>query len=182
MSRIGKQPIPIPNNIEVQIEGQEVLLKGPKGEQKLKLTKEIKLQKKESEIVLSLAVNTRKARALWGLWRTLFNNAILGLMDGFKKELEIIGIGFKGEIKGENLVLNLGFSHPVEYKIPKGVIIEVSKGIISVEGIDKQKVGQVAAEIRGLKKPEPYKGKGIRYLGERVKLKPGKAGKAVSGK
>lgn len=182
MSRIGKQPISIPNNIEVSVTGQKVVIKGPKGEQELEVDRQLKVEKKDSALIVSLAAKTVKANALWGLWRTLLQNAVAGVDQGFKKELEIVGIGFKGEVKGENLILQLGFSHLVEYKIPAGVSIEVNKNIILVKGIDKQKVGQAAAEIRNLKKPEPYKGKGIRYVGEIVKLKPGKAGKAVGGK
>lgn len=179
MSRIGKQPIIIPENVEVKIEGQDVTIKGPKGELLRKLPPEIGVAIEKGKLQVGVATETKSAQALWGLWRTLLNNAILGVSQGFKKELEIVGIGFRGEIKGESLVLQLGFSHPVNYKIPPMVKIEVNKNIILVEGIDKQGVGQVAAEIRSLKKPEPYKGKGIRYLGEEIKLKPGKAGKAV---
>ena len=175
MSRIGKKPIKIPENIEVKIEPNQVLIKGPKGEISQKVPQEILVEKKENEIILSPQRKSKRTAALWGLTRALLQNHVKGVIDGFEKKLEIKGIGYKASLEKEKtLCLNVGFSHPVNLEIPEGLKISVEKNIITVWGIDKQRVGEFAAKIRRVRKPEPYKGKGIRYLEEKVRLKEGK--------
>mgnify|MGYP000657492114 CR=1 FL=1 len=169
MSRIGKQPINIPDGVEVSLDGSFLLVKGPMGELKEKMLKNVKVEVKDKEIVVTCADS-----ALWGLWRSLICNMITGVSEGFEKSLEIVGVGYKAEIKEGKLMMQLGFSHPVELLIPKGLEVGIDQMIIKVSGIHKQAVGQFAAEIRAKKKPEPYKGKGIRYVGEIVKIKAGK--------
>lgn len=182
MSKIGKKPIVIPEGVEVRIDGQTVVVRGPKGELSRKLEQGVKAEMVGGEIVVSAVSPSKTARQLWGLNRTLIKNMIDGVTDGFKKELELVGIGYRTEKKGEDLVLSLGFSHPVNFKAPEGINLEVAdKTKITVSGIDKQLVGQTAAQIRGLRPPEPYKGKGIKYADEVIKKKPGKAGKVGTG-
>jgi len=181
MSKIGKQPIAIPNGIDVKIDGSLVVIKGPKGELKRELVREIKaeVEVKDKQIEVTIARTSKRSAALWGLMRTLLANMMEGVKNGFEKKLEIEGIGYKAVMRGKDLTLSLGFSHPVEFKAPPGIDLKVEKNVITVSGIDKELVGQAAANIRKLKKPEPYKGKGIRYQGEVVKRKAGK--KAVKG-
>ncbi len=174
MSRIGKKPVEIPKGVSVEIKDDEIIVKGEKGELKKKIPPEIKVEIKEGKIFFSPKIETKKTKALWGLIRSLVSNLIKGVTEGFEKKLEIEGLGYKAEIKGKDLILYLGFARPIEFKIPEGVKITVEKNIISVFGIDKELVGQTAAEIRKIKEPDAYKGKGIRYLGEKIKLKPGK--------
>ncbi|MFH1460983.1 MAG: 50S ribosomal protein L6 [Patescibacteria group bacterium] len=174
MSRIGRNPINIPEGVEVKIKEQEVIAKGPKGELIREIPREIKAEIKEQKIIISLLKKTKKSIALWGLWRALINNMIEGVAQGFEKQLEIQGIGYRAALQGNKLVLNIGLSHPIEIEAPVGIEFKVEKNIIMVSGIDKQLVGQIAAEIRAQRKPEPYKGKGIRYLGEEVRRKAGK--------
>jgi large subunit ribosomal protein L6 len=178
MSKIGKQPINIPAGVEIKIDGRFVIAKGPKGELKREVPKEIKVEIKEKEIIVSPGLETKRTNALWGLTRALIFNLVKGVSDGFGKRLEIQGVGYKAVLQGSKLVLSLGFSHPVEIEEAEGVKFAVEKNIIVITGPDKEKVGQVAASIRALKKPEPYKGKGIRYVGEIVRRKAGK--KAVA--
>ncbi len=179
MSKIGKQPILIPEGVIVNIDGDLIMVKGPKGELKRQLVREIKAELTGKELLVSVVKQTKHSAALWGLYRMLIANMVEGVKNGFEKKLEIEGIGFKVALQGNNLVLNLGFSHPVEFKAVPGVTFKVEKNIISVSGVDKETVGQTAANIRKIKKPEPYKGKGIHYLGELIKRKAGK--KAVKG-
>lgn len=174
MSRIGKKPIIIPEVVEITLDRSNVKVKGPLGELSLDIHHKIKIEQNEREIIVKPLSQDKLARSLHGLTRMLISNAVVGVTIGFKKQLEIKGVGYKAQLKDEAVELNLGFSHPVEYKIPSGIKIEIVKHIITVSGIDKQAVGQVAAEIRRLKLPEPYKGKGIRYLGEEVRRKAGK--------
>jgi large subunit ribosomal protein L6 len=174
MSRIGKKPIEIPKGIEVKIEGDLVKIKGPKGELSQKIRPEIKVEIKEEKIFVSPQIETKKTKAFWGLTRTLLANNVKGVIEGYEKKLQIEGLGYKAEIEGENLILRAGFSHPVKIKAPSGIKFSVDKNIITISGINKELVGQVAAKIRKVRPPEPYKGKGIRYLGETIKLKPGK--------
>ena len=174
MSRIGKQPIKIPQGVEVKIDGNLVMVKGPKGELKREINREIKIEDKNSQLVLSVAHQTKKSAALWGLNRALIANMIDGAESGFEKKLELGGVGFKVALQGQDLNLSLGFSHPVIFKAVSGINFKVEKNVITVSGVDKELVGQAAANIRALKKPEPYKGKGIRYQGEIIKLKAGK--------
>jgi large subunit ribosomal protein L6 len=179
MSKIGKQPIPIKENVEITQRGQDIVIKGPKGELSCSLPSQIKVEKKENELMVRRQDDSILARSLHGTWRALLQNAIEGVTEGFRKELELVGLGYRAEVKENNLVLQVGFSHPVEIKIPPEVKVEVEKTTITVEGIDKQKVGEIAAIIRRVRPPEPYKGTGIRYLGEVVRRKPGKAAKAL---
>ena len=182
MSKIGKKPIVISEGVEVGIDRQTVIVKGPKGELSRKLEPGIKAELVNNEIIVSAVSTSKTARQLWGLNRTLIKNMIDGVTEGFKKELELVGIGYRAEKKGEGISLALGFSHPVEFKTPEGITLEVAdKTKITVSGIDKQLVGQTAARIRSLRPPEPYKGKGIKYTDEVIKKKPGKAGKVGTG-
>ena len=174
MSKIGKQPIKIPAGVEVEINGRFVIVKGPKGELKRELPKEIKVEVRENEVIVSPDLPGKKVNALWGLARAIIVNLVQGVSDGFEKKLEIQGVGYKASLQGKKLILNLGFSQPVEVEVPEGIGIAVEKNILSVSGIDKVLVGQIAANIRAFRKPEPYKGKGIRYVGEIVRRKAGK--------
>ncbi len=182
MSKIGKKPISIPEGVKVSVSGQTVKVKGPKGELSRKLEQGIKAEVLGGEVVVKAVSASKSARQLWGLNRTLIKNMIEGVTGGFKKDLELVGIGYRVEKKGEGISLSLGFSHPVEFKPPEGVNLEVSdRTKITVSGIDKQLVGQTAAQIRSLRPPEPYKGKGIKYADEVIRKKPGKAGKVGVG-
>ncbi|HPJ80153.1 MAG TPA: 50S ribosomal protein L6 [Candidatus Portnoybacteria bacterium] len=178
MSRIGKQPIVIPLGVEVRVDGDLIIVKGKKGELAQKLVPEIKVEIKDKVIVIQESQKTKKSSALWGTFRALINNMIQGVHDGFQKKLVIEGIGYKVALNGNKLILSLGFSHPVEIEAPKGIEFKIEKNTIIVSGADKQVVGQAAANIRIQKKPEPYKGKGIRYDNEIIRRKDGK--KAVS--
>ncbi|MBZ9578418.1 50S ribosomal protein L6 [Patescibacteria group bacterium] len=174
MSRIGKKPIEIPKEVEVKISGNLVTIKGPKGEQCLKIRPEIKVEIKEGKIFVSPQIETKKTRAFWGLTRSLLANNVKGVITGYEKKLVIEGLGFKAVLEGEELVLRVGFTHPVKIKTPKGIKFSVDKNVITVSGINKELVGQITAKIRKVRPPEPYKGKGIKYLGEVIKRKPGK--------
>ncbi|MDP2741358.1 MAG: 50S ribosomal protein L6 [bacterium] len=176
MSRIGKKSIEIPENVKVEIEGQNLKVLGPKGELKIELLREIKVEIKDNEILVSPQKESpsKKARGLWGLYRALIFNMVFGVSQGFEKKLEIEGIGYKAIVDGENLVLNVGFTNPVRISKPEGINFLVEKNILTVSGIDKEKVGQIAAIIRKVRKAEPYKGKGIKYQGEKIRRKEGK--------
>jgi large subunit ribosomal protein L6 len=178
MSRIGKKPIQIPESVEVKIEGDLIMVKGPKGESKNQIRPEIKMEAKDKQIEFNPQVFHKGIPALWGTYRSLIFNMIEGVTKGFEKALEIEGVGYRASLEGRDLVLNLGYSQPIKIKAPQGIEFKVEKNIITVSGIDKQLVGQVAAEIRSARKPEPYKGKGIRYRGEIIRRKAGK--KAVA--
>ncbi len=179
MSRIGKAPITVPSGVEVQIQGRQVAVKGPKGELDIEVPVDITVRQDSDEILVERSDDERRNRALHGLTRSLINNMVLGVSEGFSKELEIVGVGYRAAAKGSNaLELQLGFSHPVNVEAPAGITFDVPEPTrIIVSGIDKQVVGQVAADIRSYRKPEPYKGKGVRYLGEHVARKAGKAAK-----
>jgi len=184
MSRIGKKPITIPKGVEVGVRDNMITVKGPKGSLDLVFNSKILVEKKKGEILVSPLKPDQKqkeTKALWGLTRNLINNNVIGVNKGFKKELEIQGVGYRANVQGQKVILELGFSHSIEYEIPEGIEVKVERNIISVSGIDKQKVGQVAADIRSFRKPEPYKGKGIRYLGEQVRRKVGKKAVAEEG-
>lgn len=178
MSRIGKQPINLPDNVEVTIDKAVIRVKGPKAELIHSLPPGIQIELKDRQILLSSLKQTKKNKALWGLHRMMLANLIKGVQDGFEKKLQIEGIGYRASVDNAQLILALGFSHPVVVKAPAGISFKVEKNIISISGADKQLVGQVAAIIRSKKKPEPYKGKGIRYIDEKVRRKAGK--KAVA--
>lgn len=178
MSKIGKKPIEIPQGVTVAVEAPMVIIKGPKGELSFKVPKEIEVKASEKQILILPIGKSKKVPALWGTTRAILANMAIGVEKGFEKKLEVEGVGFKAQVQGDDLVLNLGFSHQVIFKTPKGVKVSVEKNTITVSGISLEMVGQTAANIRALKKPEPYKGKGIRYAGEIIRRK---AGKKVAG-
>lgn len=179
MSRIGKQPVAVPAGVEITIDGQHVMVKGSKGELSHVFLPEVKITQDGDVLTVEKTEETRDAAARFGLSRTLLSNMVVGVSEGFTKTLEIVGVGYRAALKGEDLDLQLGYSHPVVVKAPAGISFELpSQTQIIVKGIDKQLVGQVAADIRKLRKPEPYKGKGIRYKGETVRRKLGKAASA----
>ena len=179
MSRIGKKPVVIPDGVEVKIDGQVVTAKGPLGTETVELREEVTVKVENNEIIVDIKDhNDRESRALWGLSRTLVNNAVEGVKHGFTKKLEIQGVGYRANMEGSNLNLVLGYSHPVLVTPPEGIKISVEANTkITVTGSNKQMVGDVAAEIRGKRPPEVYKGKGVRYEGEYVRRKAGKTGK-----
>ena len=175
MSRIGKKPVPVPQGVTATVTGQTVTAKGPKGELKFVVNDEVLVKLEDGQIAVEPRDETKTARSKWGMSRTQILNILQGVKDGFEKKLEITGVGYRAAMQGKNLQLALGFSHDVIYKTPEGITITVSKPTeISVTGIDKQLVGQVAAEIRDFRGPEPYKGKGVRYAGEKIVRKEGK--------
>ena len=174
MSRIGKKPISIPNGVEIKMENGSVAVKGPLGELKRSFKDDIEIKIGEKEIILSPKKEAGAMMALWGTYASHIGNMVDGVTKGFEKKLIIDGVGFKAQVEGQNLVLNLGFSHPVKVEIPEDVKVSVEKNIITVSGIDKEAVGAFSAKTRALKKPEPYKGKGIRYENEIVRRKAGK--------
>lgn len=175
MSRIGKKPVAIPSNVEVKVDGQTVTAKGPKGELSVTLVDDVTVKQNDDGIQVEPVNETKRARSMWGMSRTLVQNIFDGVTDGFSKQLEINGVGYRAQMKGKNLSLALGLSHDVEYAAPEGIKIECpSQTEITVSGIEKQVVGQVAAEIRSYRPPEPYKGKGIKYKDEYIFRKEGK--------
>ena len=178
MSRIGRKPIGIPAGVTVTVTGSKVVVKGPKGELKLELLPEVTVKVDADKVIVERKDDERDARARHGLTRQLIANMVEGVSKGFEKRLEIIGVGFKAQAKGKSVTLNLGYSHPINYKSLEGIEIQndpENKQILIITGIDKEKVGQVAADIRAFRKPEPYKGKGVRYVGEEVQRKVGMA-------
>ena len=178
MSRIGKQPIPVPSGVEVKIEGSSVSVKGPKGELSATFSDAMSIEMEDGQVVVRRPNDERQHRSLHGLTRSLIANMVTGVSEGFSKNLEIIGVGYRAALKGNDLEMQLGFSHSVLVVAEPGITFEVPAPTrITVRGIDKQRVGQVAAEIRGWRPPEPYKGKGVRYEGEYVRRKLGKAAK-----
>ncbi len=180
MSRIGRMPIALPKGVEVKVEpGNLVTVKGPKGTLTRALHPDMQIEVREGQVVVRRPSDARHHRALHGLTRALLANMVTGVSQGFRKELEIVGVGYRAELQGQKLVLSLGFSHPVEVEPPEGIAFEVDRSgrKFSVLGIDKELVGEVAAKIRAKRPPEPYKGKGIRYVGEYVRMKAGKGGK-----
>jgi large subunit ribosomal protein L6 len=175
MSRVGKYPVALPQGVTAEVKNHSVAVKGKLGNLALAIPSEIEVKVAEGKVAVSMHHESPRARVLWGTTRNNINNMIKGVTDGFKTVLEIEGVGFKAAMQGTTLVLNIGFSHEVRFTPPAGITIKAEKPtVLSITGIDKQQVGQVAAEIRGMKKPEPYKGKGIKYQGERVRRKEGK--------
>ena len=175
MSRIGKKTIAIPKGVTLTLDGQTVTVKGPKGESTWTVAEEIEIKQEGDELSLSPRVDTQRARAMWGLSRTLVANMVTGVTTGFEKSLDLVGVGYRAAMKGNALSLQLGFSHDVDIQPPAGVTFAVPKQTeIKISGSDKQAVGQIAAVIRKLRPPEPYKGKGVRYAGETVRRKEGK--------
>jgi len=179
MSRIGKKPIKLPSGVSFQIKGGVIEVKGPKGTLKMKAVDEIAIEMKDNTIFFTPKKEDLKSKALWGLTRTLVSNMIDGVVKGFEKRLEINGVGFKARVEGKKLILDVGLSHSVDIDAPEGIEFKVEKNVIIVTGIDKELVGQISAEIRRVKPPEPYKGKGIKYATEIIKKKLGK--KAAAG-
>ncbi len=179
MSRIGRLPVPIPPGVEVQVDGSRVTVRGPKGELTQEFHPDMRITVENGRVRVERPNDERRIRALHGLTRALINNMVIGVSQGYRKTLEIHGTGYRAELKGKTLVMSLGFSHPVVVEPPEGItfIVNPKANTVTVEGIDKQKVGQVAAEIRAWRPVEPYLGKGIRYAGEIVRRKAGKAGK-----
>ena len=175
MSRIGKKPVAVPNGVTASVNGQEVSVKGPKGELKHVLVDDVIAKLEDGSIEVFPREDTQNARAMWGMSRTLISNLMTGVTEGFTKKLEITGVGYRAAVQGSNLQLQLGYSHDVAFPIPKGIQVVCPKPTeIVITGIDKQQVGQVAAEIRRFRPPEPYKGKGVRYAGEFILRKEGK--------
>lgn len=179
MSRVGSQPIPIPSDVTVTINDSHVHVKGPKGELEHTLPEGVAIEEKDEELVVSVKKETSQLKALWGTNRALIANMVEGVKEGFEKKLEIHGVGYRAEVAGITLKLNVGFSHVVEIEAPEGISFAVEKNVITVSGIDKVLVGETAARIRRVRKPEPYKGKGIRYQGEYVRRKQGKKAAAA---
>lgn len=176
MSRIGKKPIGIPDKVEVKVNGTTVEVKGPKGQLSYTFAKEVKIEKVEKAINVTPANQTTSAKALWGLSRTLLSNMVTGVTTGFVKSLEFNGVGYKAAVSGSTLTLNLGYSHSIDYKLPKGIEAKVNKNVIEFHGSDKELVGFVAAQVRSYREPEPYKGKGLKYSDETIIRKAGKTG------
>ena len=175
MSRIGKKAVPIPSGVTANVEGQTVKVKGPKGALQVVLPDDVMVKMDKGEVKVDPRNETKRARAMWGTSRTLVNNLVTGVTKGYEKKLEITGVGYRAALQGKNLQISLGYSHEVLYPVPEGITIAAPKPTeIVVTGIDKQKVGQVAAEIRAFRPPEPYKGKGVKYAGEYIFRKEGK--------
>jgi len=174
MSRVGKQPIKIESGVDVKINNNEIIIKGPKGELKNPLFDVLDTKIEESQITITPKNEEKQTNAFWGLQRTLIANMIEGVSKGFEKQLELVGVGYRAKMEGTKLSIEIGFSHPVEFEAPEGIVFQADKTNITVSGIDKKLVGQMAANIRKVRKPEPYKGKGIRYKGEIVRRKVGK--------
>jgi large subunit ribosomal protein L6 len=175
MSRIGKKPVTIPSGVTANIEGRVLSVKGPKGSLTLELADEVTYELGDGAISVQPANDTKRARSFWGMQRTRIQNLILGVTEGYSKQLQITGVGYRANVQGKNLKLQLGYSHDVDFAIPEGITIATpDQTTVNISGIDKQQVGQVAAEIRRWRKPEPYKGKGIKYAGEFIFRKEGK--------
>ncbi len=182
MSRIGRLPIAVPSTVDVTIEGRQVTVKGPKGTLSRQLHPDISVDREDGNLVVTRPTEQKTHKQLHGLTRTLVNNMVVGVTDGYRKGLEITGVGYRAALNGKKLTLNLGYSHPIEIDPPEGISFELENPTrLAVVGIDKELVGQIAAKVRSTRKPEPYKGKGVRYAGEVVRRKAGKAGK-IGGK
>ena len=177
MSRIGKLPIDIPAGVTITVDSNVVNVKGPKGQLEVPRLSDVTVTQKENEIIVTRKDDEFMAKSQHGLQRTLINNAVIGVTKGYEKKLELNGVGYRVNGDGQKIEMSLGFSHPITYKAPQGITLSVEKMVITVSGIDKQAVGQIASEIRALRKPEPYKGKGIKYVEEVLRRKAGKAGK-----
>ncbi len=175
MSRIGKQPIPVPDKVTATVDGQHVSVKGPKGELSATLVDDVLVKLDNGVIEVQPRDDSKRARSMWGMSRTIVNNLVTGVTDGFTRKLEINGVGYRAQMSGKNIQLQLGLSHDVLYQVPEGIEVKCPKPTeIEISGIEKQRVGQVAAELRRLRPPEPYKGKGVKYAEERIIMKEGK--------
>lgn len=176
MSRIGKKPIPIPKDVKVDLKGDLLTVKGPKGNLQRKVDPNVQIQTDTDQIVLTVQAETKKSKSLHGLYRALVSNMVIGVSQGFERALEIVGVGYRAEMSGKTMVLHLGYSHPINYPVPEGVEAKIEKAKITLAAIDKEVLGGVAAKIRSFRPPEPYKGKGIRYAQEQIRRKAGKTG------
>jgi len=176
MSRIGKKPIAIPKGVEVRLEGDQLIVKGPKGELNISVHPDVELDIEDNSIAVSVVDETRESRSIHGLFRVLIDNMVTGVTKGFERVLEIVGVGYRAELKGRTAVFNLGYSHPINFELPEGIDAKIEKTKITLSGIDRELLGMTAAKIRSFRKPEPYKGKGIKYAGEMIRRKAGKAG------
>lgn len=175
MSRIGRTPIEIPAGVTVELNADHIVARGPKGELKVTLLQGLKVEQQDNILTVTRTVETAETQRTYGLQRTLINNIVQGVSQGYERRLEINGVGYRANVAGQVLNLSLGYSHPIEFKLPQGIEAKVEKNVIVISGADKQQVGQVAANIRALRKPEPYKGKGIKYVEEYIRRKAGKA-------
>jgi large subunit ribosomal protein L6 len=180
MSKIGQLPVTIPNGVTITLEGGVVKISGPKGVLNVNLAKDIELKIEDQKVTLSTKKEIKIARANWGTSRVLIANGVKGVTEGWAKQLELVGTGYRSEVQGNKLVLIVGYSHPITIEAPEGISFKVEKSVIHVDGIDKQLVGQIAANIRSSRPPEPYKGKGVKYVGEVIRRKAGKAAKAAA--
>ena len=181
MSKIGKLPVSIPQGVKAETAEKEVKISGPKGSLVVGLPRKIAVREKDGQLILTTERKSKQGRSNWGSTRAHIANAVKGVSEGFKKQLELVGAGFRAEVTGKTLTLLIGFSHPVKFEAPEGIMFSVEKLVITVEGVDKELVGQTAANIRAVKPPEPYKGKGIKYIDEVVRRKAGKAAKTTVG-
>ena len=179
MSRVGKVPVALPDKVELKVDGAFVSVKGPKGALDYTFTKKVKIELKDKNIVVTPVDESKESRALWGTTRAVISNMVTGVSQGFEKTLEFNGVGYKAVVKGSTLTLNLGYSHPIDYKMPEGISVGVEKNIITVKGCNKELVGFAAAKIRSFRPPEPYKGKGVKYTTEKIIRKAGKSGKSA---
>ncbi|MEA3349991.1 MAG: 50S ribosomal protein L6 [Chloroflexota bacterium] len=181
MSRVGRLPVNVPQGVDVQIKGTHVRVKGPKGQMEHTFPASMSITLKQGNVIVERPSDDRRHRSLHGTTRSLINNMVIGVTDGFQKTLEINGVGYRAELKGKNLIINVGYSHPVVIEPPEGITFEVEdrNKVVHVKGYDKARVGQVAADIRIVRPPEPYKGKGIKYKDERIRRKAGKVGKVM---
>ncbi len=181
MSKIGKQPIPLPEKVDLELVDNVAEVKGPKGSLKLQIPRGVKVSVDERVVNVSIAKITKNNMSLHGTVRAILANMVKGVVDGWQKQLELVGTGYRAEVQGNTLVLTVGYINPVKMLAPEGIVFTVEKNIITVSGTNKEVVGEIAAKIRAVRPPEPYQGKGIRYLGEEVRKKPGKAAKAAAG-
>ncbi|MBW1998383.1 MAG: 50S ribosomal protein L6 [Deltaproteobacteria bacterium] len=176
MSRIGKRPIPIPKDVTVEIKEDLLLVKGPKGELRKKIHPSIKVGREDDQLIVTVNGDTRKSHALHGLFRALIANMVTGVSQGFRRELEIVGVGYRAEVSGKKATFHLGYSHPIVFELPDGIDAKIEKTKITLSGIDKELLGRTAAKIRNFRAPEPYKGKGVKYVEESIRRKAGKSG------
>lgn len=176
MSRVGRNPIEVPDKVQVKVDGATVHVSGPGGQMNYTFTDKVKIALKDKTVVVEAVGNSKEARAMWGTTRSLINNMVIGVTQGFEKRLEFNGVGYKAMVKGDTVVLNLGYSHPINYKLPTGVSAKVAGNVITLSSMNKELVGFVAAKVRSFRPPEPYKGKGVKYVDEVIIKKAGKTG------
>ena len=176
MSRVGKKPIPIPKGVEVKLKGDTITVKGPKGNLERRVHPKVQVNIDSDNIVVSVDDQTREVKALHGLFRALIANMVTGVANGFERVLEIVGVGYRAELKGKTAIFHLGYSHPINFELPDGIDVKIDKTKVTLNSIDKELLGKTAAKIRSFRKPEPYKGKGIKYADETIRRKAGKTG------